>query len=112
MERDNEFYAVSGKAFEYMQEPIKIKLGEPVRLYLVNMIEFDPVNNFHLHSGMFNYTASGTEGTPPIVTDIVTLSQRDRGIIEFTPTNKGMMMIHSHTNEFSQLGWMGAFEVV
>jgi FtsP/CotA-like multicopper oxidase with cupredoxin domain len=112
LERDNEFYTVNGKAFEYMQEPIKIKLGEPVRLYLVNMIEFDPVNNFHLHSGMFNYTASGTEGTPPTVTDIVTLSQGDRGLIEFTPTNKGMMMIHSHINEFSQLGWMGAFEVV
>jgi FtsP/CotA-like multicopper oxidase with cupredoxin domain len=112
LERDNEFYTVNGKAFEYMQEPIKIKLGEPLRLYLVNMIEFDPVNNFHLHSGMFNYTASGTEGTPPIVTDIVTLSQGDRGVIEFTPTNKGMMMIHSHINEFSQLGWMGAFEVV
>ena len=30
LERDNEFYTVNGKAFEYMQEPIKIKLGEPV----------------------------------------------------------------------------------
>ena len=48
------------------------------------MIEFDPVNNFHLHSGMFNYTASGTEGTPQIVTDIVTLSQGDRGVISYT----------------------------
>lgn len=33
------------------------------------MIEFDPVNSFHLHSGMFNYTASGTENTSPITTD-------------------------------------------
>jgi manganese oxidase len=68
------------------------------------MTEFDPVNNFHLHAGMFNYTAAGTENTSPIVTDIVTLSQGDRGIIEFTPQNKGMMMFHSHVNEFSQLG--------
>ena len=45
---------------------------------------------------------AGTENTPPIVTDIVTLSQGDRGIIEFTPQNKGMMMFHSHVNEFSQ----------
>ena len=112
LERDNEFYTLNGKAFEYMEDPIKIKQGEPVRLYLLSMTEFDPVNNFHLHAGMFNYTAAGTENTPPIVTDIVTLSQGDRGIIEFTPQNKGMMMFHSHVNEFSQLGWMGSFEVV
>lgn len=112
LERDNEIYTVNGKAFEYMDHPIKLKLGEPVRLYLVNMVEFDPVNSFHLHAGMFNYTASGTEGTAPIVTDIVTLGQGDRGIIEFTPTHKGMMMIHAHVNEFTSLGWMGAFEVV
>ena len=112
MERDNEIYTVNGKAFEYMQEPIQIKQGEPVRLYLVNMIEFDPVNSFHLHSGMFNYTASGTEGTPPTVTDIVTIGQGDRGVIEFTPQYKGNMMMHAHVNEFTNLGWMGSFEVV
>jgi hypothetical protein len=51
----------------------------------------------------FRYTAAGTENTPPTVTDIVTLSQGDRGIIEFTPTNKGMMMIHSHVNGLSHV---------
>lgn len=112
LERDNEIYTVNGKAFEYMQDPIEIALNEPVRLYLLNMIEFDPVNSFHLHSGMFNYTAAGTEGTPPTVTDIVTIGQGDRGIIEFTPEHKGMMMIHSHINEFTNLGWLGTFDVV
>jgi manganese oxidase len=111
LERDNEFYTVNGKAFEYMNDPIEIALNEPVRLYLVNMIEFDPVNSFHLHSGMFNYTAAGTEGTPPITTDIVTIGQGDRGIIEFTPEHRGLMMIHAHVNEFTQLGWMGSFNV-
>lgn len=112
IERDNEFYTVNGRAFEYMDNPIKIKAGEPVRVYLLNMIEFDPVNSFHLHSGMFNYTASRTENTPSITTDIVTLGQGDRGIIEFTPKYTGQMMIHAHINEFTALGWMGTFDVV
>lgn len=112
LERDNEIYTVNGRAFEYMNEPIKIKLNQPVRLYLVNMVEFDPVNSFHLHSGMFNYTQAGTVQTPPVVTDIVTIGQGDRGMIEFTPKHSGTMMIHAHVNEFTSLGWMGAFEVV
>jgi FtsP/CotA-like multicopper oxidase with cupredoxin domain len=111
LERDNEIYTVNGKAFEYMQNPIEVKLGQPVRMYLVNMVEFDPVNNFHLHAGMFNYTASGTEGTPPVVTDIVTLSQGDRGIIDWVPMHTGNHMIHAHVNEFTDLGWMGSFNV-
>lgn len=111
-DRGNEVYTVNGKAFEYMHHPVQVKAGEPVRIYLLSMTEFDPVNNLHLHAGMFNYTASGTEGTAPIVTDIVTLGQGDRGIIEFTPQQKGKMMFHSHVNEFAELGWMSFFEVV
>jgi FtsP/CotA-like multicopper oxidase with cupredoxin domain len=112
LDRDNEVYTVNGKAFQYMNHPIKIKLNEPQRIYLVNMVEFDPVNSFHLHAGMFNYTASGTMETPPTVTDIVTLGQGDRGMIEFTPKHLGQMMIHAHINEFTSLGWMGTMEVV
>jgi FtsP/CotA-like multicopper oxidase with cupredoxin domain len=98
---------VNSRAFEYTNNPIKIKAGEPVRVYLLNMIEFDPVNSFHLHSGMFNYTASGTENTPSITTDIVTIGQGDREIIEFTPKYTGQMMIYAHINEFTALGWNG-----
>jgi manganese oxidase len=111
IERDNEIYTVNGKAFEYMQYPIRLKVDQPVRIYLLNMVEFDPVNNFHLHSDMFKYTPAGTINTPSLVTDVVTLSQGDRGIIEFTPKAPGKMMFHSHINEFSLLGWMGMFEV-
>ena len=110
LERDNEFYTINGKAFTFMMDPIKVKVGEPVRIYLLSMTEFDPVNSFHLHSDMFNYTASGTESTPPIYTDIVTLGQGDRGIIEFTPHFKGQMMIHAHINEFTDLGWFGIIQ--
>jgi FtsP/CotA-like multicopper oxidase with cupredoxin domain len=110
-ERDNEFYTVNGRAFEYMDHPIQLKVGEPARIYLVNMIEFDPVNSFHLHSGMFKYIPAGTVNSSSYVTDVVILGQGDRGILEFTPQHTGMMMIHAHINEFSSLGWMGTFNV-
>lgn len=112
IERDNEFYTLNGRAFQYADNPIEIKVGQPQRIYLLSMTEFDPVNSFHLHSAMFNYTASGTENTPAITTDIVTLGQGDRGIIEFTPQYTGKMMFHAHINEFTALGWMGTIDVI
>jgi FtsP/CotA-like multicopper oxidase with cupredoxin domain len=112
VDRGNEVYTVNGVANQYMYNPIEVKAGEPVRIYLLSMTEFDPVNSFHLHSGMFNYTASGTEFTKPITTDVVTLGQGDRGIIEFTPERVGQMMFHAHVNEFADLGWMSTLNVV
>ena len=54
-ERDNEIYTVNGKAFDYMIHPISIQAGKPYRIYLVNMLEFDLVNSFHMHGNMYNY---------------------------------------------------------
>lgn len=110
-DRGNEVYTVNGIAFQYMKDPIDLFVGDPVRIYLLNMAEFDPLNNFHLHSDMFKYTPAGTVDSAPFMTDIISLSQGDRGIIEFTPEHPGMMMFHSHVNEFTSLGWMGNFNV-
>lgn len=110
-ERDNEIYTVNGKAFVYADNPINITIGQPVRIYLVNMLEFDLVNSFHLHGNMFDYYPSGTSMTPMERNDIVTLSQGDRGIIEFTPHYTGRYMFHAHQTEFTELGWMGFFNV-
>src|SRR3546814_1513636 len=44
-------------------------------------------------------------------TDIVTLSQGDRGIMEFTYAYPGTYMFHAHQTEFTDLGWMGLFDV-
>jgi len=60
---------------------------------------------------MFKYTPSGTEGSAPFVTDIVTLGQGDRGILEMTATQPGHFMFHAHQDEFTQLGWMAMFAV-
>ena len=110
-ERDNEIYTVNGKAFDYMYNPIEIRSGIPYRVYLVNMVEFDPINNFHLHGNVFNYITSGTDETADFKNDIVTLSQGDRGILEFQYDIPGRYMFHAHVTEFTDLGWMGFFDV-
>ena len=75
------------------------------------MLEFDPVNSFHMHGNMFNYYPGGTSTEESYLNDIVTLGQGDRGILEFKFGLDGRYMFHSHVNEFSELGWMGVFDV-
>ncbi len=110
-DRVNEIYTVNGKAFDYMINPIVLNTGKPYRIFLVNMLEFDLVNSFHLHGAMFNYYTAGTDETADYNTDIVTLSQGDRGIMEFTYAYPGTYMFHAHQTEFTDLGWMGLFDV-
>jgi len=107
----NEFYAVNGYANYYAQHPIDIRVGETVRIYLTNMTEFDPINNFHLHANMFHYYPNGTSLEPAELTDTVNLCQGQRGILEFSYRYPGMYMFHAHTSEFAELGWMGFFNV-
>jgi FtsP/CotA-like multicopper oxidase with cupredoxin domain len=53
LERANEVYTVNGKAFDYMNHPIQLQKEVPYRIYLVNMLEFDQINNFYLHGNLF-----------------------------------------------------------
>ena len=108
----NDVYSVNGMAFGYTgKDEIHLKVGQPVRIYLVNMLEFDPLNNFHLHGDMFHYIPTGTNEKPSMYTDIVSLMQGDRGILEFAYHNAGEFMFHAHKNEFTRLGWQGFFNV-
>ncbi len=111
-EHGNEVYTVNGKAFDYMKNPIQIYQNTDYRIYLLNMLEFDPVNSFHLHGNVFKYYPSGTSKEPNFVNDILTLGRGDRGIVEFSYPHNGNFMFHSHINEFSDLGWMGLFKVI
>jgi hypothetical protein len=110
-EGDNQIYTVNGEAFLYRDQPIQLVTGQPYRIYVVNMLEFDPVNSFHLHGNMFEYYPAGTAMNPAYKTDILTLGQGDRGIMEFTYDKPGMYMFHAHKNEFTNLGWFGMFNV-
>jgi hypothetical protein len=42
---------------------------------------------------------------------MVTMSQGERGILEFTYNYIGNYMFHAHKTEFAEKGWMGLFLV-
>ncbi len=111
---ENEFYACNTIAHCYAKEPIRIARERPVRIYLVNITEFDPINSFHLHANFFDYYDQGTTLTPTLKTvDLIMQCQAQRGILEFTfkEHEPGLYMFHAHQSEFTELGWMGMFDV-
>jgi manganese oxidase len=107
---DNEVYAVNTVANAYMHEPIAVTVGRLVRIYLVNVTEFDPVNSLHLHGMFFDVYRTGTSLTPSERTDTLMLCQGERAIIETTFRYPGDFMFHAHQSEFAELGWMGLFK--
>jgi FtsP/CotA-like multicopper oxidase with cupredoxin domain len=107
----NEVYAVNTVAFAYAHEPIPISAGELQRAYVVNLTEFDPLNSIHLHATFFELFRTGTSLTPHEFTDIVSMGQAERHVIEFRYREPGQYMFHAHQTEFTDLGWMGMFEV-
>lgn len=108
----NDFYAVNAIPFHYQQHPIQIKVGEMVRVYLVNILEFDLINSLHLHANFFHYYPTGTSLTPSEFTDTIMQTQAQRGILEFSYKYPGLYMFHAHNTEFAELGWTGNFEVI
>jgi FtsP/CotA-like multicopper oxidase with cupredoxin domain len=109
---ENDFYAVNTIPFHYQKHPIPIKVGEKVRVYLVNVLEFDLINSFHLHANFFHYYPTGTSLTPTEYTDTIMQAQAQRGILEFSFKFPGLFMFHAHVTEFAELGWTGNFEVI
>lgn len=107
----NQMYAVNGIPFHYMYKPVQVKRGELVRVYLANMLEYDPINSFHQHANFFNYYPTGTSLVPAEFTDTVIQAQGQRGILEMRFPFTGKYMFHAHKSEFADLGWMGFFEV-
>jgi FtsP/CotA-like multicopper oxidase with cupredoxin domain len=107
----NQLYAVNGIPFAYMNDPIRVRRGELVRIYLVNILEYDPINSFHLHGNFFDYYPTGTRLEPTEYTDTVVQAQGQRGICELRFPDPGKFMFHAHKTEFADLGWMGMFDV-
>jgi FtsP/CotA-like multicopper oxidase with cupredoxin domain len=110
-DRSNEVYAVNTVAFEYLHRPVVVERGQLVRIYLVNVLEFDLLNSFHVHANFFDYFPTGTRLEPRDFTDTVTQGQGERGILELRFPYTGRYMFHAHVSEFAELGWMGFFEV-
>jgi FtsP/CotA-like multicopper oxidase with cupredoxin domain len=113
----NEVYAVNTVAFHYQRHPIQIDMERLIRVYAVNVLEFDFINSFHTHANFFHYYPTGTrkpgsgEIAPSEFTDTKIFGQGERGILEFRYGFPGKFMFHAHVSEFAELGWMGLFEV-
>ncbi|HUF38982.1 MAG TPA: multicopper oxidase domain-containing protein [Anaerolineales bacterium] len=111
---DNEVYAANSIAFAYMNHPIKIRGDQLQRIYLINIVEFDPINSLHIHANFFDYYDHGTTLTPTLKTvDTIIQGQAQRGIVEvsFRDFEPGLYMFHAHQSELAELGWMGFFEL-
>ncbi|MDE0779755.1 MAG: multicopper oxidase domain-containing protein [Alphaproteobacteria bacterium] len=114
-DEENEVYAINSIAHEYTKRPITVSRDRPIRIYLMNLTEFDPINSFHIHGNFFDYYDHGTTLTPTSKTvDTIMQCQGQRGIIEmsFADHEPGQYMFHAHQSEFAELGWMSVFEVV
>ena len=108
---ENNLYAANTIPFYYQHHPIQINMNELIRVYVVNMVGLDPINNFHLHGTLYKYYPTGTDLVPSYFTDMVTFSQSERGILEFEYEYTGRYMFHAHLTEFSDKGWTGLFYV-
>jgi FtsP/CotA-like multicopper oxidase with cupredoxin domain len=109
---DNEVYAVNTVAFHFMHQPVRVQRNELVRIYLVNIVELDPINSFHVHGNFFHRFPTGTSSEPTEYTDTVIQGQGQRDVLELRFPYTGLYMFHAHKSEFAALGWMGFFDVV
>jgi FtsP/CotA-like multicopper oxidase with cupredoxin domain len=111
-DKRNELYAFNAIPNYYQQYPIPIYQHQLVRLYLLNMIEFDPAVTFHLHANFFQVYPTGRTLTPTQDTDVITMGTSERHILEFTYKFPGKYMFHPHQDEIAEAGCMGLFNVI
>lgn len=105
----SDLFGWNGAPGYYMKYPLKVRAGEPVRVYLVNMVSDEPQLSFHMHAQVFDVFRTGTRLTPDEKTDVVTLAQAERAILEFRLPDRGRYMFHPHQQRMAERGAMGWF---
>ncbi len=108
---ENEFYTVNGFVNYFVENPIQLRTGEPVRVYLINLTEFDQINSMHIHAQFFKLFRTGTRLDNYEITDTVMLCAGERCVLEFSYKTPGRFLFHAHQSEFAELGWLGVFNV-
>ncbi|MBD3881121.1 multicopper oxidase domain-containing protein [Phormidium tenue FACHB-886] len=108
----NELYAFNGIPNYYRQNPISIYQNQLVRVYLLNVIEFDPAVTFHLHANFFRLYPTGMTTAPTMETDVITMGTAERHILEFAYPYAGKYMFHPHQDAIAESGCMGVFNVL
>jgi FtsP/CotA-like multicopper oxidase with cupredoxin domain len=96
----------------YRTYPIKVVRGEPVRLYVTNMVEYEPIGSFHLHAETFDVYPAGMGDGPSFRDDTITLGMGQRAMLEFTLPHHGRYMFHPHQHWLADKGAMGWFAAV
>ena len=108
----NGIIAWNGVAGFYRQHPIKVERDAPVRVYVVNMLEFESLASFHLHAQTFDVYPAGMGETPAFHEDTVAMVQGQRAMLEFTLPDYGRYMFHPHQHWLAERGAMGWFAAV
>jgi len=108
----NGIIAWNGIAGFYTEFPIKVVRGEPVRAYVVNMLEYESLASFHLHARTFDVYPAGMGDGPAFRDDTMALAQAQRAMIEFTLPDYGRYMFHPHQHWLAERGAMGWFAAV
>lgn len=111
-DKKNELYAFNGLPSYYMKHPIPIQKDQLIRLYLLNMIEYDLAVTFHIHANFFQVYPTGMTLAPSQTSDVITLGTAERHILEFTYAYPGRYMFHPHQDAIAEAGCMGEFEVI
>ncbi len=79
-----------------------MRRNELVRIYLVNVTEFDKINSMHIHGNFFHVYRTGTRLEASEFTDLLMLCQAERAILEVRFPFTGRFMFHA--SEFAELG--------
>jgi nitrite reductase (NO-forming) len=108
----NGVVAWNGVAGFYHDHPIKVARGEPVRAYIVNMLEYEPLASFHLHAETFDVYPAGMGESPVFRDDTIALAQAQRAIVEFTLPTYGRYMFHPHQHWLADRGASGWFAAI
>nr|WP_254216724.1 multicopper oxidase domain-containing protein [Synechococcus sp. CCY 9618] len=111
-EGHNDLYAFNGIPDHFHRQPIRIRQHQLVRLYLLNMVEFDGPLTFHIHANDFEILRQGSRGEFRERADVITLGVAERQILEFRYPFPGRYMFHPHQDQVAEKGCMGLFEVV
>lgn len=108
----NDLYAFNGIPHHFMEHPIEIRQHQLVRLYLLNMVEFDGPLSFHIHANEFDILRPTPQGETRERGDVVTLGISERRILEFRYPFPGRYMFHPHQDAIAEQGCMGLFDVL
>lgn len=108
----NGIVAWNGVAGFYHDFPIKVPVGELIRVYISNMLEYEPVGSFHLHAETFDIYPGGMGESPTFREDTIALAMGQRAMIEFTLPHLGRYMFHPHQHWLADKGAMGWFAAV